>query len=114
MRQIKRASRWKVSLSQPKKTKEVIKLKCKRCGNFFTKLRDNGYCHNCINVINRPKIENTATTDLGRSIIDLYNDGKSFKEIEKLLGCSKSMVFYYCNPKGKEKGLEKCRRYREN
>ena len=35
----------------------------------------------------------------------MYNSGKSFKEIAKLLGCSRSTVFYYCNSKGKEKGV---------
>lgn len=77
-----------------RKSKEIIRSKCKRCGNLFAKLHGDGYCHNCINVINRPKIENNETTDLGRSIINLYNDGKSFKEIAKLLGCSRSTVFF--------------------
>lgn len=40
-------------------------------------------------------------------ILKLREQGKSYKEICKILGCSKSTVSYYCDPKGKIKVKER-------
>lgn len=40
-------------------------------------------------------------------ILKLRAEGKSYKEICEILGCSKSTVSYYCDPKGKEKVKER-------
>ena len=95
-------------LRQYKKKKEVELLICKRCGKPFKKLHD-GYCYNCIKIVNRPKLDNNVNSQLGVSIINMYNSGKSFKEIAKELNCSKSMVDYYCNPNGKTKVVDRSR-----
>ena len=34
-------------------------------------------------------------------ILNLRDDGKSYSEISKILGCSKSTVYYYCNENSK-------------
>ena len=40
-------------------------------------------------------------------IFKLREQGKSYKEICEILGCSKSTVSYYCDPKGKEKVIKR-------
>lgn len=35
-------------------------------------------------------------------ILNLRNQGNSYKQIQELLGCSKSLISYYCNPNTKE------------
>lgn len=36
------------------------------------------------------------------SILKLRKEGKTYNEIIKLIGCSKSLISYYCNPNSKE------------
>ena len=36
-------------------------------------------------------------------ILELRNQGMSYREIQKVLGCSRSLVSYYVNPDGKQK-----------
>lgn len=36
-------------------------------------------------------------------ILNLRKQGKTYQEICNILGCSKSTVSYYCDPKGREK-----------
>ena len=43
-------------------------------------------------------------------ILKLRNQGKSYNEICKILGCSKSTVSYYCDPKGSNKVKERKKR----
>ena len=40
-------------------------------------------------------------------ILDLRNEGKSYNEISTILGCSKGVISYHCNPKVKAKALAK-------
>ena len=40
-------------------------------------------------------------------IFKLRKQGKSYNEICRILGCSKSTVSYYCDPKGKEKVIKR-------
>jgi len=41
------------------------------------------------------------------NILLLHSQGKSYREIEKELGCSRSLISYYVNPEGKLKKNEK-------
>ena len=56
--------------------------------------------------------------DMKEQILKLRTDGKNYKEIVKIVGCSKSTVAYYCNPKVREKAIKDNfdykRRKREN
>jgi len=36
-------------------------------------------------------------------ILELRNEGKSYREIQKILGCSKSTISYHCGNGQKEK-----------
>jgi 5-methylcytosine-specific restriction endonuclease McrA len=40
-------------------------------------------------------------------ILSLRKEGKSYREIQKVLGCSRSLVSYYVNPDGKTKSLQR-------
>ena len=43
-------------------------------------------------------------------ILELRVAGKSYREIEKLLNCSKSTISYYCDPNGKDKTITRKRK----
>lgn len=51
---------------------------------------------------------------LGKKIIELYDKGFSYREIEKKLGCSKGLISYHCGTGQKEKTLNNQRRDRKN
>jgi hypothetical protein len=40
-------------------------------------------------------------------ILSLRGEGKSYREIEKILGCSRGLISYYINPDGKTKTLDR-------
>lgn len=52
-------------------------------------------------------------TMLKQQILDLHNAGKSYREIEKLLGCSRGTISYYLNPNTKIQTVVRTRKYRE-
>ena len=39
-------------------------------------------------------------------ILELRKQGKSYRQIEKILHCSRSLISYYVNPEGKQKKIE--------
>ena len=47
-------------------------------------------------------------------ILELRNEGKSYREIQKILGCSKSTISYYCGNGQKEKTRNRTKKRREN
>ena len=47
-------------------------------------------------------------------ILDLRKQGKTYKEICKVLGCSKSLVSYYCGEGQKEKTLVRQQKLRKD
>jgi hypothetical protein len=47
-------------------------------------------------------------------ILKLRGEGKTFREIEKLLGCSKSTISYHCSEGQKNKTRERVKKYRSN
>ena len=40
-------------------------------------------------------------------ILQLHNQGKSYREIQKILKCSRSLISYYVNPSGKTSNLNR-------
>lgn len=40
-------------------------------------------------------------------ILKLRNEGKTYREIESIVGCSRSLISYYVNPTGKTKHLDR-------
>lgn len=51
--------------------------------------------------------------DKKKEILRLRDEGKSYREIEALLGCSRSLISYYCNSKQAEKSSERQKRNRK-
>ena len=47
-------------------------------------------------------------------ILQLRNEGKSYKEIREILKCSKSTISYHCGDGQKEKTKERLKLRREN
>lgn len=47
-------------------------------------------------------------------ILKLRNEGKSYNEIKKILGCSKSTISYYCGEGQKEKNYLRVKKNRKN
>lgn len=47
-------------------------------------------------------------------ILELRNQGKSYNQISKLLGCSKGTISYYCGVNQKEKTLKRTKKRRTN
>ena len=47
-------------------------------------------------------------------ILELRNEGKSYGEIQKILGCSKSTISYHCGDGQKEKTRNRTKKRREN
>lgn len=47
-------------------------------------------------------------------ILELRNEGKSYREIEKILGCSRSVIAYHCEPRIREKSAARTREFRKN
>jgi len=47
-------------------------------------------------------------------ILELRNEGKSYGEIQKILGCSKSTISYHCGNGQKEKTKNRTKKRREN
>lgn len=45
-------------------------------------------------------------------ILKLRKQGKSYREIEKELKCSRSLIYYYVNPNGKQRVCERQRKNR--
>ena len=46
-------------------------------------------------------------------ILKLRIEGKTYNEIHKILGCSKSTISYYCSPNGKENNRIRTNKERE-
>lgn len=53
------------------------------------------------------------TTELGRKIWDLKNNGHTYKDIREILKCSKSTISYHLSQGGKEKVHNRRRKNRE-
>lgn len=51
---------------------------------------------------------------LGEKILELYEKGFSYREIEAKLGCSKGLISYHCGPGQKEKFMIKQRKERRS
>lgn len=51
---------------------------------------------------------------LGKKILELYEKGFSYREIEKKLGCSKGLISYHCGAGQKEKTRNNQRRNRSS
>ena len=49
-----------------------------------------------------------------KSILKLRDEGKSYNEIKKIIGCSKSTISYYCGIRQKEKTNIRTKKRREN
>jgi len=49
---------------------------------------------------------------LKEQILNLRNEGKSYKEIEKELGCSRSTISYHCGEGQKEKAYQRVKKQR--
>lgn len=47
-------------------------------------------------------------------ILKLRAEGKSYREIQKILGCSKSTISYYCGEDQQKKTKERTKKYRSN
>ena len=47
-------------------------------------------------------------------ILKLRNEGKTYSEIKKILGCPKSTISYYCGNEQKEKTKNRIRKRRSN
>lgn len=47
-------------------------------------------------------------------ILDLRSEGKNYREIKEILGCSKSTISYYCGEGQKEKSQKRVSKRREN
>lgn len=81
--------------------KKVI-YKCKQCSKDFKALvlRDfcNSNCKSLFENLQQALRKEDATTELGIQILELRALGKSYKDIEKVLGCSSATVSYYCSP----------------
>jgi 5-methylcytosine-specific restriction endonuclease McrA len=50
--------------------------------------------------------------ELKEKILKLREEGKSYKEIEKELGCSRSTISYYCSKGQKEKAYQRVKKQR--
>lgn len=48
-----------------------------------------------------------------QEILKLKNDGLSYRQIQKRLGCSLSTISYYCGQEQKKKNRERQQRFRE-
>lgn len=48
-----------------------------------------------------------------QDILRLRSDGKSYREIMKILGCSSGTISYYCNDLQKDKQLERNKKFRK-
>lgn len=48
------------------------------------------------------------------SILQLRSQGLSYRQIEKELGCSRSLVAYYCNPQVKRNWLDRMKANKES
>lgn len=92
--------KWNLDVPRKNKKKEIPKYQCKRCGKWFTKLSDDGYCCNCQSLINHINNETNIDSDISdihKKILELRKSGKSYNEISKELNCAKSTVAYHCN-----------------
>jgi CRISPR/Cas system Type II protein with McrA/HNH and RuvC-like nuclease domain len=49
-----------------------------------------------------------------KDILKLRGEGKSYSEIQKILGCSKSTISYYCGLGQKERAYDRVKKKREN
>jgi hypothetical protein len=53
-------------------------------------------------------------TTLKLKILSLRNEGKSYRDIQKILNCSESTIWYYCSPGAKEKRAKENYKIRKN
>lgn len=49
-----------------------------------------------------------------KEILELREEGKTYKEIKEFLGCSFSTISYHCDPLGKQKTQERSKRNLQN
>lgn len=88
---------------------------CVDCQKEFHSSNWLPYCNNC--GIKHYKINNDnflkTESNLGKLIQDLRNQGLSYLQISKDLGCSKSTVAYYCNESIKDLSSKKSHNYKK-
>lgn len=109
----KLVDKYGLQIERRNKKKEIPKYECKRCGKWFTKLSDDGYCCNCqqsINTASKECFSETPISKIHENIISLRKDGLSYQQIADKLNISKSTVSYHCNKNTKNKN--KIRHYR--
>lgn len=111
----KYVKKWNLDIPRKNKKKEVPKYQCKRCGKWFTKLNDDGYCHYCEDALkaltNNTPID-SENSELHNKILSLRQTGKAYSEIAKELKCAKSTVAYHCNKNVKEQIAQRKEKYK--
>ena len=98
--------KWNLDIPRKNKKKEVPKYQCKRCGKWFTKLNDDGYCNTCqqsITAASKECFSETPVSKIHEDIISLRLTGLSYQQIADKLNISKSTVSYHCNNNTKNK-----------
>lgn len=90
-------------LSFKKETKQKENFICQTCGKQYYQSKYHPFCcKQCAGEINT-EIFVEPTTELGKKIVELRSQGKTYKEIIEELNCSKATISYYCSPQSKEK-----------
>ena len=59
------------------------------------------------------RTEASKESGLKEKILDLRDKGFTYRQIEKKLGCSKSVISYHCNPDQKKKVWDRLSKWRE-
>lgn len=99
-----RVKEYGLTFKKETKSKEVFI--CKTCGKEYHQSIYHPYCCKvCAGKINTETYVK-PTTELGKKIVELRNQGKSYKQIIEELGCNKSTIAYYCSPLSKTKKKE--------
>ena len=92
-----KAKKFNLNLDRKNKSKTDKSEKiCSRCGRKYKISPYNEICSYCGQISLNKDIYQKAITDLGKQILNLRNQGKSYLEISKTLNCSKSTISYYC------------------
>lgn len=100
----KRIKEYGLTFKKETKQKEVHK--CERCGKEYVQSKYHPYCcKKCAGLLDLT-IYAEPITELGKQVVELRKQGKTFKEISEILHCSKATVSYYCSNGNREHKLE--------
>lgn len=92
-----KVKKFNLNLDRKNKCKIDKSVKtCSRCGRNYKTSPYNGICLHCGQLSLNKDVYQIASTDLGKQILNLRSQKKSYSEISKELNCSKSTVSYYC------------------